>query len=52
MVLLIVSLGALRSNTWTQFVVGAVCAVAVATVLNWWVPRLYPALPLTYNKQS
>ncbi len=52
MVLLIVSLGAIRPTTWTQFVVGAICAVVAATVLSWWVPRLYPALPLTSSKQT
>jgi hypothetical protein len=38
----IVSLGALRPETWTQFLVGAALAVAAASVLNYAIPRLYP----------
>jgi uncharacterized membrane protein len=40
--LVIVSLGALRPSDWTQFVIGAVIAVAAASLLNYFVPRLYP----------
>ena len=40
--LVIVSLGALRPSDWTQFVMGTVIAVAVASLLNYFVPRLYP----------
>ena len=40
--LVIVSLGALRSAGWTQFVLGVVIAVAAASLLNYAVPRLYP----------
>jgi hypothetical protein len=40
--LVIVSLGALRPDDWTQFAVGTAGAVAVATALNYVVPRLYP----------
>jgi hypothetical protein len=40
--LLIVSLGALRPSDWTQFVIGIVIAVAVASLLNYFIPRLYP----------
>jgi uncharacterized membrane protein YecN with MAPEG domain len=40
--LLIVSLGAVRPETWTQFAVGSALAIAAATVLNTIVPRLYP----------
>jgi uncharacterized membrane protein len=40
--LVIVSLGALRPSDWMQFVIGAAIAVAVASVLNYFVPRLYP----------
>ena len=39
---MIVSLGALRPDDWTQFAVGTAVAVAVATALNYFVPRLYP----------
>ena len=40
--LVIVSLGALRPNDWTQFVIGIVLAVAAASLLNYFIPRLYP----------
>ena len=40
--LVIVSLGALRPSDWTQFVIGVVVAVAAASLLNYFVPRLYP----------
>ena len=52
MVLLIVSLGAIRPTTWTQFMIGAICALAVATALTIWIPRLYPWVPPTFNKPS
>ena len=38
----IVSLGALRPESWTQFIVGTVLAVAAASILNYVIPRLYP----------
>ena len=38
----IVSLGAIRPETWTQFAIGAVLAIAAASVLNYAIPRLYP----------
>jgi uncharacterized membrane protein len=44
MLLLIVSLGALRPSTWTQFMVGFIATLAIATVLTFWIPRLYPGL--------
>ena len=40
--LVILSLGALRPSDWTQFVIGVVVAVAAASLLNYFVPRLYP----------
>jgi hypothetical protein len=45
LLMVIVSLGALRPSTWTQFFVGTFCAVAVAAALAWWIPRLYPWAP-------
>lgn len=42
LLLVIVSLGALRPTDWTQFVVATGAAVMVATVLNTTIPRLYP----------
>ena len=47
--LLIVSLGAIRPATWSQLIVGTVCAIAVATVLTLWIPRLYPWVPPEHN---
>ena len=38
----IVSLGALRPSHWTQFAVGTLIAVMTASALNFFVPRLYP----------
>jgi uncharacterized membrane protein len=40
--LVIVSLGALRPSDWTQFVIGVAIAVLAASLLNYVVPRLYP----------
>jgi len=40
--LVIVSLGALRPASWTQFVLGIVIAVTAASLLNYAIPRLYP----------
>jgi hypothetical protein len=40
--LVIVSLGALRPSNWTQFVIGMVIAVTAASLLNYFIPRLYP----------
>lgn len=40
--LLIVSLGALRPDSWAHFAVGGALAILLATLLNILVPRLYP----------
>ncbi|HSE60479.1 MAG TPA: DUF2269 family protein [Nitrospiraceae bacterium] len=45
MLMVIVSLGAIRPMTWTQFVIGTLCALAVAAALTIWIPRLYPWAP-------
>jgi uncharacterized membrane protein len=42
MLFLIVSLGALRPETWTLFIVGSLVALAAATALTIVIPRLYP----------
>ena len=39
---LIVALGTLRPDNWSLFAVGSLVAVAVATVLTLFIPRLYP----------
>jgi len=41
MLFLIVSLGALRPETWALFIVGSLVALAVATALTVVIPRLY-----------
>jgi uncharacterized membrane protein len=38
----IASLGALRPSDWTQFLVATTLAVAVASLLNYAIPRIYP----------
>ena len=50
MLLLIVSLGAMKPSTWPQFMIGTIAALAMATILTLWIPRLYPWVPPTYNK--
>ncbi|HXX85672.1 MAG TPA: DUF2269 family protein [Casimicrobiaceae bacterium] len=42
MLFLIVTLGAVKTGTWTIFVVGSVIALAIATALTLYVPKLYP----------
>ncbi len=42
LLLVIVSLGALRPETWTQFAIGTAIAVLAASALNYFVPRIYP----------
>lgn len=39
---LIIALGALKPDSWALFVAGAVMAIAFATALTLWIPRLYP----------
>ena len=45
MLFLIVSLGALKPETWSLFFVGALVALAIAAALTIVVPRLYPWAP-------
>lgn len=40
--LVIVSLGALRPSDWTQFVIGVAISTAAAALLTYFIPRLYP----------
>ena len=42
LLLVIVTLGALRPSGWTHFLIGVAIAVAVASLLNYFVPQLYP----------
>lgn len=42
MLFLIIALGSLQPTTWTLFLVGAVAALVLATVLTIAIPRLYP----------
>jgi len=43
--LVIVALGVMRPTTWGMFATGSLIAIAVATALTWWLPRLYPWSP-------
>jgi hypothetical protein len=52
MLMVIVSLGAIRPTTWTQFSLGTICALAVAAALTFWIPRLYPWVPPARNKPT
>lgn len=47
LLMVIVLLGTIRPGTWTPFLVGVVCALAMAAALTWWIPRLYPWTPQT-----
>lgn len=47
LLMVIVSLGAIRPHTWTQFIVGVAAAFVVATFLTVVIPRLYPWIPKT-----
>lgn len=40
--MVLISLGAIRPATWMQFFIGLALALVVATILNYWLPRLYP----------
>lgn len=39
---LIVSLGALKPDSWMLFIAGSLISVALASMLTAWIPRLYP----------
>ncbi len=42
MLFLIITLGALKPDTWEVFVVGSLAAIALAAALTLFIPRLYP----------
>ena len=50
--MLIVSLGAMRPESWTHFVIGAALALLVAGVLTAALPRLYAGEPTTLGPQA
>ena len=52
MLMVIVSLGAIRPTTWTQFAIGILCALAIAAALTIWIPRLYPWVPTMENQST
>ena len=52
MLLVIISLGVLRPNTWLQFFVGTGLALVVATILTVALPRLYPWTPPVQGRPS
>lgn len=45
MLLVIVSLGAIRLATWAQFIIGTACALLIAMALTISIPPLYPWVP-------
>ncbi|HTO80265.1 MAG TPA: hypothetical protein VMJ31_10880 [Methylocystis sp.] len=52
LLMVIISLGAIRPTSWTQFSVGVVAALVVATALTLVIPRLYPWVPATGAKEQ
>jgi hypothetical protein len=50
--MLIVSLGALRPDTWTHFLVGSAVAIAVAIILTVALPRLYISDPMMASPRT
>jgi uncharacterized membrane protein len=52
LLMVIISLGAIRPDTWTHFIVGVVAALLVATLLTLMIPRLYPWIPRTNSEKS
>ena len=45
LLMVIVSLGAIRPDTWAQFIVGVIAALLIATLLTVIIPQLYPWTP-------
>ncbi len=50
--MLIVSLGVLRPDSWTHFLVGSAAAIVVATALTMALPRLYTADPMMTSARA
>ena len=50
LLMVIISLGAIRPTDWTQFLVGVVAALLIATALTLAIPRLYPWGPAARAK--
>jgi uncharacterized membrane protein len=42
MLMVIISLGAMKPSTWSHFIIGTILAILIATVLTIGLPRLYP----------
>lgn len=51
LLMVIISLGAVRPDTWTQFIAGVVAALLVATLFTLMIPRLYPWIPRTNSEK-
>jgi hypothetical protein len=51
LLMVIVSLGAMRPNTWTVFFVGSGVAILIATALTLMLPRLYPWTPVEHPEE-
>ena len=52
LLMVIVSLGAIRPTTWTHFMAGTLCAVALAAALTITIPRLYPWEPPAQSRTN
>lgn len=42
MLFLIIALGVIKPDSWTLFIIGAVAAILIATILTSYIPKLYP----------
>lgn len=45
MLFIIIALGTIRPNSWDLFFIGSLVAIAIATALTMYIPRLYPWSP-------
>ncbi len=52
LLMVIISLGALRPTSWTQFAMGVGAALVVATLLTLVIPKLYPWIPAPAAKEQ
>ncbi|MBI1866929.1 MAG: DUF2269 domain-containing protein [Methylocystis sp.] len=52
LLMVIISLGAIRPDNWTLCIAGVVAALLLAALLTLMVPRLYPWIPRTNSEKS
>lgn len=50
LLMVIVALGAIRPDTWTQFNVGVIVSLLIAAALTAVIPRLYPWIPKSQKR--